>query len=355
MRASLQSIATALGLSAATVSNVYNRPELVAEQTRQRVLREAARVGYHGPDPAARHLRRGRTDTIGLLLTDELPFAFSDQAAVGFLAGVAEACAWSGHNLVLLPAGAPDQPQRTSSIRTASMDGLIVYSVADDDPHLRAACDRGLPVTVVDQPAAGPDWDWVGPDDRAAAQGVGQLMGEAGHRRIGVITARLSGRRRNGPVMDLAGSTYYLRRQRIEGFRAAVAAFGVEAAQVPVEERFESSERAGAEALSAILARHPDLTAVFCLSDVLALGALARARELGLDVPGDLSVVGFDDIPQASAAGLTTVHQPLSAKGRVAGEFLVRRLQRADDASLIRHHTLSTVLQVRRSLSAPGR
>jgi DNA-binding LacI/PurR family transcriptional regulator len=355
---SLASLARALGVSTATVSNVYNRPERVSEELRARVLAQAQKVGYAGPDPAARQLRRGRSDVLGLIFTDELSFAFNDQASVGFLAGVADACAGSGRNLLLMPAGPPRGRAPISAVDAASVDGVIVYSVPDDDPHLRAVLRRGLPTVVVDQPSAVAGADWVGLDDRTAARELALHLADLGHRRIGVITSRLGDSRYNGPVPETRwrAARYAVQRERLHGLCDGFADFGIAAHALPVEERFEASHAAGAGALDALLDRHPGLTAVCCLADVLALGALDAARRRGLDVPGRLSITGFDDIAEASRARLTTVHQPLADKGRVAGEFLLRRLDhrpgsahQAAGSHQAERRTLPTSLEVRSS------
>ena len=349
---SLASLARALGVSTATISNVYNRPERVSEELRARVLAQAQKVGYTGPDPAARQLRRGRSDALGLIFTDELAFAFNDQASVGFLSGVADACADSGRNLLLMPAGPPRGAAPISAVNAASVDGVIVYSVPDDDPSLHAVLRRGLPTVVVDQPSAVPGADWVGLDDRAAARELAVHLAGLGHRRIGVITSRLGESRYNGPVTEARwrAARYAVQRERLHGLCDGFAEFGITATALPVEERFEASHAAGAAALDALLNRHPGLTAVCCLADVLALGALSAARRRGLHVPCRLSITGFDDIPEAARERLTTVHQPLAEKGRVAGEFLLRRLDQPQGGGhRTERRTLPTSLEVRSS------
>lgn len=339
---SLRSLARALDLSTATVSNVFNRPERVGAATLARVLAEAERIGYAGPDPAARQLRRGRADAIGLVLTDALPFAFEDHAAVGFLAGVAQACEETGRSLVMLPSGSGSGPGRAAgalalgggsvsalggvpALGSVAIDGVIVYSVGDREPVLSAAQARRIPIVVVDQPHADPAWDWVGIDDRAVGVAVGEHLAQLGHRRVGVVAPRLSRARRNGPVSSGEVPDYAVLRARVEGLRAGLAVHGA-AAEIAIEERTISGEQAGAAGFAALMARHPTLTAVFCLSDELALGALARAAELGIEVPGRVSIVGVDDIERAAAAGLTTIEQPLQAKGAVAGRLLMARI-----------------------------
>ncbi|MBS1906965.1 MAG: LacI family DNA-binding transcriptional regulator [Actinobacteria bacterium] len=378
--ASLLSLARTLGLSTATVSNAFNRPERVASATLARVLAEADRIGYGGPDPAARQLRRGRADAIGLVLTDELPFAFEDHAAVGFLAGVAQVCEETRRSLVMLPSGgrgsalgAIGDPTAGAAgggaaspvplLGTVAIDGVIVYSVGDREPLLAAAKARRIPIVVVDQPHADQAWDWVGIDDRAVGFAVGEHLARLGHRRVGVVAPRLSRARRNGPVMPGDVPDYAVLRSRIEGMqeglragagagRAAAAPGGAGGFDIPIEERTISSEQAGAAGFEALMARHPELTAVFCLSDEIALGALGRAAELEIDVPGRVSIVGVDDIERAAVAGLTTIEQPLQAKGAVAGRMLMARIDErlaGGRPGPARVKTLPTTLHVRTS------
>lgn len=356
-RPSLATVAADLGVSVATVSNAFNRPDRVSAELRARVLARAREVGYAGPDPAARQLRRGRSDTVGLVFTDDLAFAFDDPASLGFLAGVAEACGSGGRSLLLLAGGPPSTPALLASpVSTAAIDALIVYSVPDGDPHLLAGLDRGVPVVVVDAPRDQPDVDWVGLDDRSAARELATHVAGLGHRRIGVVCTRLGASRYNGPVGEdrRHSASYAVQRERMAGFFEGLAAAGIDGADVSVEERFLDSRDSGGEALTSLLTRRPDLTAVCCLADVLALGVLDAAAKRGLRVPEDLSVTGFDDVPEAQRVRLTTVRQPLAHKGREAGRLVLERLA-ANETPAVRtrrHHrriVLPTVIQIRSS------
>ncbi|WP_374314713.1 LacI family DNA-binding transcriptional regulator [Microbacterium sp.] len=346
-RPSLLTIARALGISTSTVSNVYNKPDRVGAATRARVLAEAARIGYLGPDPSARQLRRGSTDLVGLIFTDELSFAFRDQAATGFMSGLAWACGRAGKNLVLLSAGAPSQSEPRQQVALAPMDGAVVYSVADHDPAFEQVVARGLPLVVVDQPGPDARWTWVGLDEYASAKRVGEHLREFSHVDVAVITSRLSREPRNGLAASSTDIAYRVRRERLRGFSSVFPAEG--APSIAVHERFESSERSGAEAFDAIwdAARRP--TAIFCLSDALALGALARARERGVAVPQDVSIIGFDDVPAAASVGLSTMNQPLEEKGREAGAAICALIDepRGGRSRGTRAITLQTTLQVR--------
>jgi len=346
-RPSLSTLAAELGLSVASVSNAFNKPDRVSDQLRTRVLEAAERAGYPGPGPAARHLRRGRSDAVGVLITTELSVALGEPAAIAFLAGLARVCESADQNVLLLPAHhRASQEPRLDGIRNAVVDGFVVYSVPDEDPHLAAILARRAPVVIVDAPVDVPGTSWVGPDDRAATRELANFLHALGHRRVGVVTSRIGAGRLNGMAGRARWETspYSVMRERIAGLAER---FG---ADLPVQERAEQTRDSGAAALHDLLDREPDLTAVCCLSDVLALGALTAARERGLDVPGDLTVTGFDAIADARAKGLTTVSQPLTDKGRIAGELYLA----LDAGASPSRRLLPTTLEVRAS-SGPVR
>ncbi|WP_300266112.1 LacI family DNA-binding transcriptional regulator [Microbacterium sp.] len=346
-RPTLTSIARSLGLSTATISNVYNHPERVSDGVRDRVLQAAEAAGYAGPDAVARRFRRGTSDTVGVVFTDEMSFALADPASVALLAGLSTRLQEARLNMLLLPAGPPLDDSRVSNVMSAVVDGFIFYSVPEGDPHLAAALRRRLPTVVVDEPRDSVDADWVGLDDGAAAADLGEHLAHLGHRNIGVITSRLGRSRYNGPADDRRWSeaVYSVQRNRIAGLQSGLADDGA----LFVEERFENSVEAGADALQALLVRHPEVTAVCCFGDVLAIGALEAARRSGLSVPGDVTITGFDDIPEAARVGLTTVQQPLAEKGRVAGELLLSHAHGAAP----RKRFLPTSLEVRATSGPP--
>lgn len=346
----LTSIARSLGLSPATVSNVYNHPERVSKSVSERVLTAADAVGYAGPDPVARQFRRGKSETIGVVFTDEMSFALRDPASVSLLAGLSTALQDAQLNLLLLPAGPPLGNSRVSNVMGAVVDGFVFYSVPEDDPHLAAALKRKLPIVVVDEPEVVGDADWLGLDDHSAAADLGRYLSRLGHRKVGVITSRLGRTRHNGPADEEVwkNAVYSVQRNRIHGLREGL--FGADAGSIAVEERFENSVDAGVTALHALLQRDPDITAVCCFGDVLAIGALEGAHQRGLNVPGDLTVTGFDDVPEAARAGLTTVRQPLFEKGRIAGEMLLSH----PFSDRPRRRYLPTSLEVRSTSDRPN-
>jgi DNA-binding LacI/PurR family transcriptional regulator len=327
-------VAEELGVSAMTVSNAYNRPERVSESLRESIFEAADRLGYAGPDPVARSLRRMRTNLAGVLYSNPLSHAFDDPAQVLFLKGVASATEEAGMGLMLVPGSVGSSAEeRVSAVMDAAVDGFIVYSIADDDSLVGAALRRRLPTVIVDQPLL-EDVPFVGIDDESAARGVAEHLLGLGHERFGVVAFGLA----EAPFSGFAGprrrasATFRVSRARLAGYAAALEAGGLFWGEVPVYECRGSSLLLGREAADALLSLEPRPTAILCLSDQLALGAIEAAWERGLSVPDDLSVAGFDDVPGSatSTPPLTTVHQDHAAKGGLAGRLLVAQFRGED-------------------------
>lgn len=346
--ATLASLAAELGVSRTTVSNAYNRPDQLSPELRRRVLETARRLGYPGPDPVARSLRTRKAGAVGLLLTENLSYAFRDPAAIAFLEGLALACEDAGTGLLLVPAN----PERedVAAVHRAGVDGFVVYSVPDDDPHLAAVLERPVPTVVCDQPEIG-TVDRVGIDDRGAMGRMARHLIELGHRRVGVVCMRLARDRNDSfvPVHRQHEAHFHVQRARLEALATEFAAAGVDWTGVPVVERFDHTIASGSTAAAQLLDRDPEITAIICTSDILGLGALAEAERRGLRVPQDLTVTGFDGIPDAERAGLTTVRQPVLEKGRAAGRLLLDTV----DPGRPRTVTLDTELIVGTSSGAP--
>ncbi len=339
-----------LGVSPSTVSNAYNRPDQLSPALREQILKTAEAVGYAGPDPIARNLRRGRTGALGVVFSEPLPYPFDDPTAVTMLQGLAARAADEQFALMFVP-GSADLPAHGNSIRGAAVDGFILHSLHDDDTRLKLAIARPLPAVVVDSPRL-TEVDFVGIDDRGAAEtAMAHLLG-LGHRCPAVLSFRLTGHGHVGLVgeNERRGATAAVARERLAGCADAMAAAGLKWERVLVEECAASSIAAGRQGAHELLERAPETTAIFAFSDLLALGARQAALERGLSVPGDVSVVGFDGCA-GEPEGLTTVYQPEHEKGRIAAERLLEGLARG--TRYPQSHILPTHLIVRSSTAPP--
>jgi DNA-binding LacI/PurR family transcriptional regulator len=312
-RVTLAQVAELAGVSVMTASYTYNQPGRVSDQARAKVLAAAAELGYPGPDPRARSLRRGSTLTLGVVLGEHLSYAFDDPGAVSFLAGVAEVCADHGYGMTILPiTGAAEDVTR---IRAAAVDGFIVWTTSDDDPVLAAVQAMRRPAVVHGGPAV-PGLALVTIDNRAAARAVGRIA-FAGAGRPAVLSLPLSRDRVSGigAGVDPDEVSFPVTRHRLEGYRQAAADAGIAWRDVVVAV-CARNDTAEAERLAATLltsADPPD--AIAAMSDQQAAGVVSAARAAGRVIPGDLVVTGWDDAPVAAELGLTTVAQSLRDQG----------------------------------------
>ncbi|MGQ0837938.1 LacI family DNA-binding transcriptional regulator [Actinokineospora sp.] len=326
-RPTLDTVAREVGVSRATVSNAYNRPDQLSAALRERIILTATRLGYAGPDPVARSLATRRGGAVAFMLGSGLSAAFSDPALTIVLDSLSSTMD-SGERALLLMPGVEAGP-RPESVARAHADIAVAYSLPDDAPALAEVRRRSLPLVVIDQPVV-PDSARVEVADEAGATLAARHLTALGHRRVAILAFALGTDGKRGPVTPqrLRAARFRVTRDRVSGY---LAGLGVRADQVPIWEAPGCLRDHGREGARWLLTRDPRPTALLCMSDELALGAVRAADDLGLRVPADLSVVGFDDTPAAQWADppLTTVRQDLAEKGRIAGELALRLLDGA--------------------------
>ncbi|MCL6525539.1 MAG: substrate-binding domain-containing protein [Thermaceae bacterium] len=313
-RTTLRDVAEAAGVSPSTVSNAYNRPDQLSPGLRERVLEVARQLGY-SPHPLARGLRRGQVGAVGVLYGDSLSYPFADPVAALFMQGLSSVIEAASLGLLLVPRRTVDD----ALVRTAAVDGFVVYSLFEHDALVERVLERGLPTVFVDHPGRA-GFPAVRVDDLGGAQAAAAHLLGLGHTRLGVVALPLGG-------ADAANlSCCNASRARLQGYEGALPGTG---AWMQVLEVAENQPSEGARAARDLLSLKPGPSALLCMSDQLALGVLDAARQMGLRVPEDLSVVGFDDIPEArrTIPALTTVHQPLLEKGVWAGRLLLAQLR----------------------------
>jgi DNA-binding LacI/PurR family transcriptional regulator len=312
-RPTMNDVARTAGVSAMTVSYTYSQPARVSPQAAAKVRAAAEQLGYPGPHPGARSLRRGRAGSLGVVLGEHLTYAFEDPQAAQFLAGVAEVCAEQAVGLTLVPV--IGQPCDAERVAEAAVDGFVVWTTADDDPMLDAVVATGLPAVVHGGPLR-VELPTVSIDDRAAALAIGREA-FTGARRPAVLSFPFDHVRRNlllaGP--DPQTPTFPVTRHRLQGLRDAWLQTGRPWSEVQVAVCSKNDATLAAERVADLLQGPDAPDAIAAMSDELALGVLHAATRAGLPVPDALAVTGWDDTDAAAPAGLTTVRQSLRDQG----------------------------------------
>ena len=326
-------MAARAGVGVATVSRVVNGHPNVSAATRERVLLAIRELDYR-PSSVARSLSLQRTLVVGLIV----PF-FTSPSAVERVRGAVEALEGSEYDLALFDVESPDRRQRAFDLvgSAGRVDGLLVMSLVPPEDELARLQAAGLPCVLVDAPH--PTLPNVVVDDVFGGELATRHLLDLGHRRIAIM-----GDKPPDPFR------FHSSRDRTVGYERALGAVGIETRPEYVRLGTQSLDLARSIAAELLQLPEPP-TAVFAGSDLQALGVLEAARALGLRVPLDLSVIGFDDIEVASYADLTTVRQPLARSGRRGAELLLAAL--AGEPAAARTETLPLELIVRGTTGPP--
>lgn len=307
--ARIADVADRAGVGVATVSRVMNGSAGVRPATRERVL-EAIRALNYRPSSVARSLSLQRTMVVAALL----PW-FTNPSAVQRVRGIVEGLSSSEYDLMVFDIESEDRQRRAFELydRGDRADGLLVVSTRPAEEQVGRITAAGIPCILVD--AVHPALPSIAVDDVAGGEMATRHLAELGHRRIALIGEP-------PPEFRFEWSS-----DRTRGYERALERAGIEVRPEYVREgtRLLHVARAIATELLSLPERP---TAIFAASDTQALGALEAARSLGIRVPEELSIVGFDDIEVASYVGLTTVRQPLVESGRRGAELLLRALSR---------------------------
>lgn len=321
-RPTLADVAARAGVSASTASLAFSGSGPVSDATRERVLAAAAELGYAGPDPRARSLRRGRSGIVGVVLEERIRAAFLDPVKIQMLDGITEGIAPLGAGLLLLT-DTGEAGGNAVGIESAPVDAVVLVGCS---PRLGVAVEvlrrRGIPAVAIEG-VAGEGVPHISIDNRQATRRGADYLRELGHTDVALVTLPFDADRTRGPLTPelIAASTADTASERLAGAREVFPdATGRAAAASSIEEGREA-----ALALLADPAKRP--TAIIAQSDLLAAGVINAAEELGIAVPAELSVLGFDGIRvDGLQHDLTTLAQPSVSKGRAAGEAVVQLL-----------------------------
>lgn len=346
----LKDIAKHLGVSIATVSNAFNRPDQLSSKLRERIISESAKLGYIGPNLAARSLRMGESGVIGVMLSDSLSYTFSDPVASQLLEGIAEVLIENRKQLLLLSSDVHTTEQSSAE---SLPDGLIVYGAI---PAQSLAQIERLNKPIVKVDCTAENSHTVNIDNASSAYRIAEhaftntLQKQGRKLNVSILGLKLVDSLRVSRLTldDVDFKVKELSHKRLEGYLEAAQHNNVD---IPPERIWNipinNTKNATIAAHEALMtAPPPDI--LLCMSDIIALSAVKVARELGLNVPQDLQITGFDDIPEASRSepGLTTICQQSIEKGRVAARLLLGSLKNDNE---IQHIELETRLVIRGS------
>lgn len=311
-RVRIEAVAQKAGVSPTAVSFAFNNPHRLNAQTVTRILDAANELGY-SPNPHARALLAKSIGVIGILTPQSLPSIFGNPFFAAFHEGVGGVC--EEHNLSLLTISSVAGSLAQASAN-APVDGLIVVGLDEHHPEIELLHRRKMPFVIVDGDAKiAPS---VNVDDEGGAHDAAAFLLERGHRDILCLTFEVD-------YNDTHPQKVYgVGQRRLAGYQRAFAEYGIpwhDECLIPTV----TSAAAGAEAFEALWNAGSRPTAILTVADIMAVGALHTALAMGVRVPDDLAVIGFDDIPQAqwTTPSLTTVHQPSVEKGEIAAQQLL--------------------------------
>lgn len=342
-------MAKAAGVSHGTASNVFSRPEIVREEVRERVFAAAHKLGYAGPDPRGRLLRAGKVNAIGVATAEPLSYFFDDPFARVVMSGISLACDATGAGISLV--SAVNEEQLAWNIQSAVVDGFIVFCIEGGSRLIDLTRERKLPFVALDFGFDDETIASIGVDDVAGARLAARHLAELGHRHFAVLSLSFA-EAGTGPasIEQAEAAVYSGTRDRIRGYFQALMEFGIDPAGVPIYETGNDPESSAA-GLSYFFSLPTPPTAILAMSDKVALHAIDWLRARGLSVPGDVSIIGFDGVPEGelSEPSLTTIAQPMVEMGRRAVQAIL-----GFDGT-IRRETLDVDLIVRGSTAPPTR
>ncbi|HEX7591128.1 MAG TPA: LacI family DNA-binding transcriptional regulator [Candidatus Limnocylindrales bacterium] len=341
-RVRVADVAREAGVAKTAVSFAFNSPERLNPTTAAKIREVADELGYR-PNAASRALNPKSTMTVGLLTPQSLSVVFGNPFYSELCAGVAAQTDAAGYGLLFV---SPLHGSLVRAIGRASVDGFVAVGLSEDHPEVEQIRRAGMPMVLVDG-AALPEHASVESNDEVGARSAARHLLALGHRDFVVIG--IEPPNMPGLFEYSAGPTESVTYRRLNGYRQGLELGGVKLR----DERIivgPATFDGGVATFRRIWEDGLRPTAILAMSDVMAIGVMWAAREAGLNVPADLSIVGFDDLDMAPHANppLTTVHQPIRGKGEEAARLLLRMISNPD-SERPEHKTLETRLMIRGS------
>jgi LacI family transcriptional regulator len=310
----IKDIAKEANVSVTTVSRALNGYSDVSEETRKRIIEVAKRLNY-SPNSIARSLVMKKSQTIGLLVSNLSREGTKDNFTYEVLCGINEAVSQSDYDLIVFNTTSAKQSEKTYTqlCRERRVDGVIIMGIKTNDPYLQEVVESDIPCVLIDIPIQSKTVGYVTTDNiKGAKEAVNYLL-SLNHRKIGMINGH---------------NEAFVSQQRLHGYKEAL-----QEACLPFDSSYvengEYTEEGAYKATVRLLSKHPEITALFCASDLMALGAMQAAKDLGKQLPDELSVIGYDDILLSSyvTPSLSTIRQDKFRIGEEAARMLIGMLE----------------------------
>ncbi len=329
----LQDVAKRAGVSTATVSKVLSNTPYFSDSTRDKVM-DAVRALDYRPNLAARALSSGKTNIIAVVFPYIFDAIFKDPLVMRMLEGIESVCTEQDYNILLstprLQDGKPDD-HYLRLLQSGYIEGVIAIDNIQSFSFAQSSENHNVPAVILGHHAG--DYR-VETDNFVGGVLLMEHVLSYGHRRIGIISVN--------PDVNMAIQL------RLDGMLSAVDDANLDI-EIPMMDS-DFSVKGGAQAARQLLQDHPDLSVIICLNDRMAIGAMSAMQQMGLHIPDDISVIGYDDIPMAATTQplLTTINQKPVELGRAAAEIMLKRLNGAKPSNVV----ISPVIVTRQSLAA---
>ncbi|WP_330986140.1 MULTISPECIES: LacI family DNA-binding transcriptional regulator [Enterobacterales] len=334
----IKSLAKLLGVSHTTVSNAWNNPEKLSSELREQILNYAQKRGFQGPDKLARALRTGRADAVGIIFNDAMSYVFIDQHDINLMRGIASACEQENINLVLIPLHHSNNMNATPV--TTLVDGYILNATYQHEAIIQQTLAQKRPVVTLDFSL--PEHSSVSINNARAMQEIVEYLIAKGHQNFGIIAFPSSKGMEGMQVLTepLRGDNAVMI-TRVNACFETLAAHGLR--EHCWLHQTQHDEEHGADAAKALLQAYPHITALVCLSDRFAAGAVRYCTRNNIMIPQQVAITGFDNTTvETQGIGLTTIAQDAMKKGRIALELLLNK-------GTVTHHELEYQFIVRES------
>lgn len=325
----IKDIAKQAGVSVTTVSRALNGYSDVNEDTRKKIMDMAKKLNY-SPNSLARSLVMKKSRTIGLLVSGFIRENVKDNFMLEVMAGVNDFTSNTDYDIVLFNTNSSKQREKTYTqlCKERQVDGVIIQGIRMDDPYLEEVIVGEIPCVLVDIPRIGLNAGYVSTDNIAGAKEAGHYLVDLGHTNIGMINGH-----------DFA----FVSQERLTGFTQAMDERNVTLSQNYIENG-EFSEEGGGLAALRLIENDASITAIFCSSDLMAIGAMSMLKSKGIRIPEDISIIGYDNILLSKYVqpNLTTISQDIYALGFEAARMLIDMLdhQGSPNKMIVKHELI---------------